>query len=323
MARLHTRPDGSVAREAPPDPALGAPAERAAWLARHGGDGVERPLDHDLPAGVIRTAPSPGRSLRSLDLAPPEAAAVLVATLRILERLDADGADHGALCAEVIVVDDEVRPPTVTLRDPTADDDPGSGRDALAIATIVDELLTGWRTSSPVRQPDPAWLRLGDTDQPLPLRRARTLAERLAPDDRETRPTNPTDDRAPSGAPAWRGLLLAATTALVGFAALPLLDRAGPRPIDGPEIVVEGIRYRVGRTGDLAVSPRDCATPIIVVLRPSSGHIWWTELPTGGHDAPLVHAAAIVPGASGLEMVDCARVRATGVAGSVEVPLSS
>ncbi len=313
---LRRRTDGTlVVRRSIDDP--DEHRRRARWLERHGGDGLETLLD--ASPGRLETRHEPAVALTAAVPGPDEAAPILAAVASVLCRLRDASTRHGGLGPDDVLILGSAEPgrsTDVVLRWP------GSGTvedDELALATIVAWLHRRWTRDG--IDPGPhtaAWSSLADTDRPRPLHRALAMLERM--DDAER-------TAAGGGVPIpIGGLAVGAAVAAIGLVGAIAGVRSGGDPAEaarhdppasGPTVDLEGLRYRLGRPGDVVAPLPPWCGPAAVLLRPADGRVWLAEVERD----PV--ALADVPGAATIGAIDCDGVELRGAAGSVRVGFSS
>jgi len=288
-----------------PEHAAAMERERA-WLGRAAGvSGIVRLVD-DPDRIVTRFAGS--QTLRSRCPDPIVAVAVLGSVATTISELGELGLVHGSVAPEHIIIGTDGK---ATLCSPNTGSDPLD--DLVELGRCIEH-ATDHFADAPENIHE--WLliarRLQDGDPSVGAHRAATLLRALA----EPHRAHSTSRRRTKLALA---VSVAAACLVAGTAAVGSPDAD---PITGPEVVIDGQRVRVGRSGQLAlVQPSDgCTSSKVYLMDPDSSRVWvFTTIRSGRRGAPV----AIVPGATQLALESrdgCGRVVATGPAGSVTLP---
>lgn len=275
----------------------------------------------DQPLITIVMARVPGETLRTSRVGPTATIPILRSVIEALIRLHDQGMVHGNLTLDHVICGSD----GVVLISPLGHaHDPGD--DQRAVASMMQSMLQRWADWG-VTVPERAqWVamanRLGDPDQPLPLRRALRVIETLSPADhggqrRLSRggvtlitvavslfligllfDIGPHDDRARAAQDNTSGNNASQSGNHATIAAGPAAGSRGtqhgasPSPPSeaAPEIVWQGDHYRVGAPGDIAVvGPDRCHhQPAVILLESETGRLWaFSDPADGAHGALL------------------------------------
>ncbi len=333
---LTTRPDTTLA--VVKTPLSGDRADRvaeAAWLRRASGRGAVELLESS--ATGFATVWVPGNTLRTGGLEPDVVAAVLAEVAANLAVLHAADLVHGKLSLDHVIVGPD-GPVLCSPHGSAAD----TTLDSLGLGRCVAGLLERWDERGIRVTNRSAWQRLADRladqDDPLPIRRAGVAFQRLASAP-EPEVTVSTGSRSrPWVRPGLTLIVLAVVVSLGGLALVSRLghgpltaaDPAGPA-VGGPEVELDGDRYRVGEPGDVAlVVDEACAhQPLVVLLDRDRSTVWRFDPSSFDADrfGAVGDAMAQVPGAVDLILeasevsgdTTCPSVWAVGPAGRTMV----
>lgn len=269
----------------------------SAWLEQAARPGIVRLVSTSNEPFTIVTEHAGAKTLRTGNLDPDAALAVLTDVTNTLAGLHRDGLVHGKLTVDHIVLGSDrtwLCSPDGHAANPSHDLD--------ALARIMQELAHQWDESGNRTPWRDQWNEIADRlergeDPSRSAKRALQALGRLAltEDDTTTRTANRTIDwRAPL---RFRGLLTLTAAVVLAFGGLALVSNSSTTEPGGPRITIDGATYAVGSHGDdVAVldTPCDPRARVLVLTR-SSATVWAFDSVGDGMRAVPV---AVVPGAT-------------------------
>jgi hypothetical protein len=334
--RLGTGPDGRpvVLKEA--DASSAAALEREAdvlGIARHPGvvevAWTEVLADTDGFRVALRWAG--GRTASDLRAGVEGAAAVVAAVAMTVADLHGVGVRHGAIRAEHVVLDGEGRPVLCGFGSagragmPAA---PTEADDVAALGELLRALVGADVDVEPI--PEHRFGRRRGFAGATP-RALLTLADHATADDVTLRPsargfaaalaaTIPGEPAPATSTARWRVPAAAVGVGLLAWGVSAVLrSPSAPRTlevpttttvdavVDGNVVELDGVRYAVGRPGDvLAVGDWDCdGTATVAAVRPTTGEVFLFERWASPGDDVVVAPTARVDGAARVEPAGC------------------
>ena len=269
------------------------------WLEQAARPGIVRLVSTSNEPFTIVTEHAGAKTLRTGNLDPDAALAVLTDVTATLAELHRDGLVHGKLTVDHIVLGSD----RTWLCSPDGHaDDPSHDLDALA--RIMQELAHQWDESGTRTAWRDQWNEIADRlehgeDPSRSANRTLQALGRLAPTDDDI--ATPTVDRTIDWrAPLrYRGLVTVITAVVLAFGGLALVSNTPTTEPGGPRITIDGATYAVGSDGDdVAVldAPCDPSARVLLLTR-RTATVWAFDSVGDGIEAVPV---AVVPGATDL-----------------------